>query len=69
MKPLGDYNVPKLSDWEAAELRVRALGIMSEHPIRRYRRDGTGRWARLRWLAKEYGIDLRTLYRYLKRTA
>ena len=64
-KQLGDYNVPKLSDWEADEMRGRASAILAQHPIRRNKWEH-GRTHELRSLAAEYGINLRTLYRYLK---
>jgi hypothetical protein len=59
---------PALSDWEIREIVGRAESIFQEHPPRRGQwRDG--RYSRLEWLAREYGITRRTLYRYLRRAA
>ena len=55
----------KLSEWERAELKRRADRVLIEHPRRR---NGT-RQVHLRSLASEYGINIRTLYRYLRRAA
>ena len=66
---LGDYKVPKLSDWEIKEIQGRAERIFAANPPGRgwWARDG--RNAQLRHLAREYGINVRTLYRYLRRAA
>ena len=60
---------PKLSDWEIDELRRRARAVCDEHPAMPFRRTGDGRKRRLAYLADEYGIHVRTLYRYLRRAA
>ena len=61
----------KLSDWELAELRHRANRVISEWPPLRGNTsvDRAGRQSHLRALADEYGINLRTLYRYMERAA
>lgn len=56
----------KLSDWEVAELRRRARRVMDEYPPNPWKGDRT---SRLRFVAAEYGINIRTLYRYLERAA
>jgi hypothetical protein len=56
----------KLSDWEIRELRRRAVAILDEWPAVR----GYGeRQRRLGYLGNEYGVSLRTVYRYLERAA
>lgn len=61
----------KLSDWEIREVQGRATDIMRARPRARWqhRTDGVGRQEQLRELASEYGVNIRTLYRYLRRTA
>ena len=67
MNNLGPY--PKLSDWEIRELQARAENVMAAYPPVW----PGGPWAKhrrhdnLRRLASEYGIHVRTLYRYLRR--
>lgn len=63
--------IPKLSAWEIAEIRHRASSIMAEYPRGRCirRLNGTGRYSRLCYLADEYGINIRTLYRYIGKAA
>jgi ribosome-binding protein aMBF1 (putative translation factor) len=56
----------KLSDWEVAEMRRRAERVMVEHPRNPWKGE---RDSRLRHLAADYGINVRTLYRYLERAA
>ena len=58
----------KLSEWERAELRRRANRIVTETPWGN-QHTGAGRVWQLRCLAEEYGINIRTLYRYLRRAA
>jgi hypothetical protein len=61
----------KLSEWEIAEVKSRAADILASSPASRWhhRIYGEGRQERLGQLASEYGINLRTLYRYLRRAA
>lgn len=58
----------KLSEWERAELLSRASAVLAQHPVRRNKWDH-GRYSQLRALSGEYGINLRTLYRYLREAA
>ena len=71
MNNLGPY--PKLSDWEIRELTSRADDILRACPPRKgghmRGRNHNGRQVRLRSLASEYGVDIRTVYRYLRRAA
>ena len=67
--PVGDT---KLSDWEIREVQSRAADILHARPAARWQHridGGEGRQAQLRQLAAEYGINIRTLYRYLRRAA
>jgi hypothetical protein len=61
----------KLSDWELAELRNRANRVIEEWPRMRGLQsvDRAGRGSQLRALADEYGVNVRTLYRYLRKAA
>ena len=58
----------KLSDWEVDELRSRANRVIEEWPpFRGLQSVGrAGRQAHLRALADEYGVNVRTVYRYLR---
>ena len=60
------HSTRKVSDWELAEIRKQARAVMEEHQ----RQGWTGnRQQRLRQVAEDYGINIRTLYRYLERAA
>jgi hypothetical protein len=56
----------KLGDWEVTELRARATRIIASHPPKPWQGK---RWSELQSLAADYGINVRTLYRYLERAA
>jgi hypothetical protein len=60
---------PALDEPELTEIVERARKIMAEWPPLRGRASTTsaGRMTHLRALADSYGINLRTLYRYLRR--
>ena len=61
----------KLGDWEMRELQKRAGHVIAEYPPIKGR-PGVARAARqshLKALADEYGINIRTLYRYMRRAA
>ena len=58
----------KLSDWEISEVQARASDIFRARPAWKPT-DGESRQHQLRQLANEYGINVRTLYRYLQRAA
>lgn len=67
-----NVNQTKLSDWEMREVQSRAEAICAEWPAmtiddRMRRRPSHGRQSHLKALAEEYGINIRTLYRYMRR--
>ena len=59
----------KLSDWEVDEMRRKAERVMTEYPRRGNTDERVQRARRLRQVAEDYGINVRTLYRYLERAA
>ena len=56
----------KLSDWEIAELRREVERVRAEPSANPWKSD---RQTRLRYIAADYGINIRTLYRYLRDVA
>jgi hypothetical protein len=60
---------PKLSEWEIRELQHRASTILEQNPAGRGWWPRDGRYVKLRQLAADYDINLRTLYRYMRRAA
>ena len=59
----------KLSDWEVDEMRRKAERVMTEYPRRGNNAERAEHAQRLRQVAEDYGINIRTLYRYLERAA
>lgn len=62
---------PALDEGERAEIVHRAQRIIAEYPRLRGAQstDVAARYSRLSYLARDYGINLRTLYRYMKAAA